>query len=45
VGTYPGSNLGKAKGLGITLLDEAHFRNLLDEAGFSEAASIGSFKN
>jgi hypothetical protein len=45
VGSHPGSNLEKAKSLGITLLDEVHFRNLLDEAGFSEVASIGSFKN
>jgi DNA ligase (NAD+) len=42
VGTHPGANLEKAKSLGITLLDEAHFRNLLDEAGLSEVASIGS---
>lgn len=35
VGAHPGSNLEKAKKLGITLLDEAHFRRLLGGSTFS----------
>jgi DNA ligase (NAD+) len=42
VGTHPGSNLEKAKNLGIILLDEENFLNLLNEAAFPKGVSTRS---